>query len=131
MRTDRNKLCAPLRSTLRPFAFQKTSPNKFGDCYIKTEAENDKFLKIVEELLSRPNITPEENTLLELFVKLISDFEEKHYQLNTSTPHSRLLHFNAVTDTHALIWYLEDNPLFLLTKIATKDVLVSVTSIPI
>jgi HTH-type transcriptional regulator/antitoxin HigA len=30
--------------------------------------------------------------LLELLVKLIEDFEEKHYQLNSSTPRSRLLH---------------------------------------
>lgn len=66
--------------------------SKYQPRIIKTEAENDKFLEIVEELLSRPNITPEEDTLLELFVKLIEDFEEKHYQLNTSTPHSRLLH---------------------------------------
>ncbi len=66
--------------------------SKYQPRIIKTEAENDKFLEIVEELLSRPSITPEEDTLLELFVKLIEDFEEKHYQLNTSTPHSRLLH---------------------------------------
>jgi HTH-type transcriptional regulator / antitoxin HigA len=66
--------------------------SKYQPRIIKTEAENDKFLEIVEELLSRPNITPEEDTLLELFVKLIEDFEEKYYQLNTSTPHSRLLH---------------------------------------
>ena len=66
--------------------------SKYQPSIIKTEAENDKFLEIVEELLSRLNITPEEDTLLELFVKLIEDFEDKHYQLNTSTPHSRLLH---------------------------------------
>jgi HTH-type transcriptional regulator/antitoxin HigA len=29
---------------------------------------------------------------LELLVKLIEDFEDKHYQINVSTPHSRLLH---------------------------------------
>ncbi len=38
------------------------------------------------------NPTPEEDTLLELLVKLIEDFEEKSYQINASTPHSRLLH---------------------------------------
>ncbi len=59
---------------------------------IKTEEENEKFLEIVEELLSRENLTPEEDALLELLVKLIEDFEDKHYQLNTSTPGSRLLH---------------------------------------
>ncbi|BAZ50439.1 hypothetical protein NIES4103_30550 [Nostoc sp. NIES-4103] len=59
---------------------------------IKTEDENGEFLEIVEELLSRPQLTPEENAVLELLVRLIEDFEEKHYQLNSSTPHSRLLH---------------------------------------
>ncbi|MBD1814058.1 transcriptional regulator [Microcoleus vaginatus DQ-U2] len=59
---------------------------------IKTEDENEIFLEIVEKLLSRNNLTPEEDTLLELLVKLIEDYEENHYQLNASTPHSRLLH---------------------------------------
>ena len=30
--------------------------------------------------------------MLELLLKLIEDFEDKHYQLNVSTPRSRLLH---------------------------------------
>ena len=59
---------------------------------IKTEEENEIFLKVVEELISRKELTPEENALLELLVKLIEDFEDKHYQINTSTPQSRFLH---------------------------------------
>ncbi|MBD1886355.1 transcriptional regulator [Microcoleus vaginatus] len=59
---------------------------------IKNEDENETFLEIVEYLLSRKNLTPEEDTLLELLVNLIEDYEENHYQLNASTPHSRLLH---------------------------------------
>ncbi|MBD2453451.1 transcriptional regulator [Nostoc sp. FACHB-87] len=59
---------------------------------IKTESENEKFLAVVEELLARPDLSPEEDTLLELLVKLIEDFEEKYYQLNASTSCSRLLH---------------------------------------
>ncbi|MHC5734516.1 helix-turn-helix domain-containing protein [Nostoc sp.] len=59
---------------------------------IKTEEENEKFLETVEELLSRSHLTPEEDALLELLVKLIEDFEEKYYQLNVSTPRSRLKH---------------------------------------
>jgi HTH-type transcriptional regulator/antitoxin HigA len=50
---------------------------------IKNEDENERFLEIVESLLSRKNLTPEEDTLLELLVKLIEDFEEKHYQIVT------------------------------------------------
>ena len=59
---------------------------------IRNEEENESFLAIVEELMSRQELTPEENALLELLVKLIEDFEDKHYQINTSTPQSRLLH---------------------------------------
>ncbi|MEJ6484301.1 transcriptional regulator [Nostoc punctiforme UO1] len=65
---------------------------------IKTEEENEKFLETVEELLSRSHLTPEEDTLLELLVKLIEDFEDKHYQLNSSTPYSRLLHLMEARD---------------------------------
>ncbi|MDJ0733276.1 MAG: transcriptional regulator [Nostocaceae cyanobacterium] len=59
---------------------------------IKTEEDNEKFLEVVEELLSHPHLTLEEDALLELLVKLIEDFEDKYYQLNASTPQSRLLH---------------------------------------
>ena len=65
---------------------------------IKTEEENEKSLEVVEELLSRSTLTIEEDTLLELLVKLIEDFEEKNYQLNTSTPRSRLLHLLEARD---------------------------------
>lgn len=43
-------------------------------------------------MLARPHLSPEEDALLELLIKLIEDFEEKCYQLNASTPRSRLLH---------------------------------------
>jgi len=66
--------------------------SKYQPRIIKNEDDNEIFLEIVESLLSRNNLTPEEDTLLELLVKLIEDFEENHYQLNASTPHSRLLH---------------------------------------
>lgn len=65
---------------------------------IKTEAENERFLEVVEELLSRSTLTMEEDALLELLVKLIEDFEEKNYQLNSSTPRSRLLHLLEARD---------------------------------
>jgi HTH-type transcriptional regulator / antitoxin HigA len=59
---------------------------------IKTEEENESFLAIVEELMARPQLTPEEDAVLELLVRLIEEFEEKHYSIAASTPHSRLLH---------------------------------------
>ena len=66
--------------------------SKYQPRIIKTEEENEIFLEIVEELISRTNLNPEEDALLELLVKLIEDFEDKHYQINASTPQSRLLH---------------------------------------
>lgn len=59
---------------------------------IKSAKENEKFLAIIEQLLSRPTLTPEQDAILELLVKLIENFEDKHYHFNTSTPHSRLFH---------------------------------------
>ncbi|BAZ17578.1 HTH-type transcriptional regulator [Calothrix sp. NIES-4071] len=65
---------------------------KYQPRIIQTEEENEHFLEIVEELMSRENLTIEEDEILDLLVKLIEDFEEKHYPLNGSTPRSVMLH---------------------------------------
>lgn len=65
---------------------------KYQPQIITNEEDNQKFLAIAEELMSRSNLTNEEDLFLALLVKLIEDFEEKFYSLNLSTPHSRLLH---------------------------------------
>jgi HTH-type transcriptional regulator/antitoxin HigA len=65
---------------------------KYQPHLITNEETNEKFLAIVEELMSHQNLTLEEDTLLALLVKLIEDFEETTYSLNCSTPYSRLLH---------------------------------------
>ena len=58
---------------------------------IKTEAENDRALAIVEDLMHRKNLTPEEDELLNLLVALIERFETEFYQCGeASTPHSML-----------------------------------------
>ncbi|WP_225225569.1 helix-turn-helix domain-containing protein [Komarekiella delphini-convector] len=59
---------------------------------IKTEEKNENFLEIVEELLSRSYLKSQEDILLKLLTKLIEDFEEKHYQRNSSKPHLKLKH---------------------------------------
>jgi HTH-type transcriptional regulator / antitoxin HigA len=59
---------------------------------IKTEAENEAFLAIVEELMARSSLSVEEDAVLELLVRLIEEFEEQHYAIAASSPHSRLLH---------------------------------------
>ena len=66
--------------------------SKYQPRIIKTEEENEFFLEIVEELISTKNLNSAEEALLQLLVKLIEDFEDKHYQINASTPQSRLLH---------------------------------------
>jgi HTH-type transcriptional regulator / antitoxin HigA len=58
---------------------------------IRTESENEKALVIVEELMHRSQLSPEENELYELLIFLIEKFEQEFYSPNTSTPHSMLL----------------------------------------
>ena len=59
---------------------------------IRTEAENEKALAIVEALIHRPNRSLEENELFALLITLIEKFEQDHYLPGAaSTPRSRLL----------------------------------------
>jgi HTH-type transcriptional regulator/antitoxin HigA len=59
---------------------------------IRTEAENEKALAIVEELMHRRDRTPEEDELYELLIALIEKFEQEYYAPGvTATPHSLLL----------------------------------------
>jgi HTH-type transcriptional regulator / antitoxin HigA len=71
---------------------------KYQPRIIQTEAENEEFLHVVEELLSRQNLTSEEDVILDLLIKLVEDFEEKNYPLKKSTPHSRMLHLMEAQD---------------------------------
>ncbi|MFB2837648.1 helix-turn-helix domain-containing protein [Floridanema evergladense] len=58
---------------------------------IKTEAENEKALGIVEDLMHRKR-TLEEDELYQLLVTLIEKFEQEHYQPNQqNNPESMLL----------------------------------------
>ncbi len=59
---------------------------------IRTEEENEKALAIVEELMHRPNRSPEENEVYELLITLIEKFEGEFYSPGeASTPHSILV----------------------------------------
>src|SRR5437868_3962185 len=59
---------------------------------IKTEEENDRALLLVEKLFAKGDeLTSEENALLELLVKLITDFEQKFYLLREATPREVLI----------------------------------------
>jgi HTH-type transcriptional regulator/antitoxin HigA len=59
---------------------------------ITTEEENDRALGIVESLLAENNLSLEKEQILRLLVSLIEKFEDEHYQLAASSPHSILLH---------------------------------------
>jgi HTH-type transcriptional regulator / antitoxin HigA len=96
---------------------------------IKTEEENERFLAIVEDLMHRSKLSPEEEALLDLIVKLIEDFESEHYHLNVSTPRSRLLHLMEARDLEAndLIPLLGDRTHLILSgdaEISLEDAIV-------
>jgi len=59
---------------------------------ITTEEENDRALSIVENLLAEEKLSPEKEQILRLLVSLIEKFEDQHYQLAASSPHSILMH---------------------------------------
>ncbi len=56
---------------------------------IETEEENEKALAMVERLMDKgeDNLSPEEDRLFKLLVRLVEDFEEKEYLMgNFATP---------------------------------------------
>lgn len=58
---------------------------------IETEEENERILSEIEKLMDKgEGRTPEERKLLELLVKLVEDFEEKHYPMPDTPPHEIL-----------------------------------------
>lgn len=66
------------------------NPQKYGQLLakalptvIRTEAENDRMLGLVEQLMAKgDSLTPEEGELLMLVGKLIADFEEEFYHID-------------------------------------------------
>jgi HTH-type transcriptional regulator / antitoxin HigA len=58
---------------------------------IKTEAENEEALAVIENLMHRER-TPEENELYQLLITLIEKFEQENYHFHTtaSNPQSLL-----------------------------------------
>jgi HTH-type transcriptional regulator / antitoxin HigA len=74
------------------------NPEKYKDLLaqhqprlINTEAENDKALAVVEELMHRRDRTPEEDALYQLLIALIEKFEQSHYSPQPTSPQSMLL----------------------------------------
>ena len=59
---------------------------------IRTEAENQQALTVVEELMHR-DCSPEENELYQLLITLIEKFEQEYYQPNIQTNSQSMLLF--------------------------------------
>jgi len=58
---------------------------------IRTESDNERALELVEELMHRPDRSPEENELYDLLIVLIETFEQEFYQPDfQATPFSML-----------------------------------------
>lgn len=84
----------------KPTAVQG-DPRKYGSlllealpAVIATDEQNEHYLAIVGKLMRKgeDNLSPEEDTLLELLVHLIHDFEQRYYRPRKATP-LQLLHF--------------------------------------
>lgn len=56
---------------------------------IETEAENERLLAIVEKMMNR-DLSVEEERLFNLLVKLIEDFEARHYPMGEAAPYEML-----------------------------------------
>ncbi|HAA30300.1 MAG TPA: transcriptional regulator [Cyanobacteria bacterium UBA8553] len=65
---------------------------KYQPKVIKTDEENEQAIALAEKLSHRVNRTLEESALLELLITLIEKYEDEHYPLGETTPHSMLLH---------------------------------------
>lgn len=60
---------------------------------IESEEENDRMLAVVEKLMDKgENLSPEEEKLLKLFVKLVEDFEKRYYHPEEAAPLEVLQH---------------------------------------
>ena len=53
---------------------------------VHTESQNDAYIKILEELAGKENLTPGEEKLAELLALLIEDFETQHYEFGDAGP---------------------------------------------
>jgi HTH-type transcriptional regulator / antitoxin HigA len=59
---------------------------------ISTEAEHIRMLKEIGQLLKKDKLTPEEGRLFELMVKLVSDYENEHFDIPDASPREILAH---------------------------------------
>ena len=53
---------------------------------IETEAENERMLAIIEGLIDKGELSPDESKFLKLLTRLVEDFEEKAYPMRNLSP---------------------------------------------
>ncbi|KAB8335557.1 helix-turn-helix domain-containing protein [Scytonema tolypothrichoides VB-61278] len=64
----------------------------------ENDEDNEQAIALAEELAHRPNRTLEESALYNLLIALIEKYEQEHYPMEQSTPHSMLLHLMEARD---------------------------------
>jgi HTH-type transcriptional regulator/antitoxin HigA len=65
---------------------------------IQTEAENERYLEVLQILDDKLHPTPAEQALAALLTLLIEDFEDRHYALRPATPIEHLQELMAAQD---------------------------------
>jgi HTH-type transcriptional regulator/antitoxin HigA len=83
----------------------KFSPKKYADLLvtalpqvIENDAEHKRMLAIIEPMMAREDLSPEEAKLFDLVVKLIQDYEDEHYPIEPAAPHQVLQHLMEARD---------------------------------
>lgn len=85
------KISGKMILTFNPEKYQEVLI-KYQPKLIKTEAENEQALAIIEELMHKSDRTPEENELYKLLILLVEKFELEYYLSGQiATPQSILL----------------------------------------
>jgi HTH-type transcriptional regulator / antitoxin HigA len=65
---------------------------------IRTEAENEHYLRMLKILDAKPQPTAAEQELADLLTLLIEDFEERHYALKPASPIEHIVELMAAHD---------------------------------
>jgi HTH-type transcriptional regulator/antitoxin HigA len=69
---------------------------KAAPTVIENERENRRLLKILNELMKKSDLTPEEKALAKLLGHLIQEFEHKFYKPQKTTPREALVEMMAM-----------------------------------
>lgn len=66
---------------------------------IRTEAENEHYIGMLERLDAQPDLTPAQRELADLLTLLIEEFEDRYYALKPSSP---IEHLVELMEAHGL-----------------------------